>query len=496
MMLASRFSSIGKSIIGEIFGDQGLTYFWEARFIPRWLPALLGLATALASAIFIINQDWHFLIALTLAIPSAIVFNRYPFASVMLWLLLTPYFVLTPSTAGRSIFWVLHRAMIPAALVIVILADWLNIKKRERVRFGWAEAAVFLFALWTLGNILLLSNEPTRYLIRFYDRLVVPICMYLLVRLISPDEKDFKRLVWIALVTVTVESGIGLLSWFAPSTLPSQWLDLQGARTVGTFGNAAVYTSTLIFLSLLLLQYAADSASRRIRVVFLLVVGLAMFCVAFSFSRDSWLGGVVVLLGLMLVYPKVMLRLTFLVVLVASILSISVLSSQVSWAQERLNDSDTADSRIIGYAASTKMIRAKPLFGWGWGNYDLYADQFKESVGDIISGQHRSTSHNTYLSLMAELGVIALFLYLFPMLWWLVKSIKVSRKMPQHGFWSWRLLAMLWLLMLDHLIVSNFMDMVRFNHFGTTIWWLALGLIASMVHPHVKPNRLKGKAGL
>lgn len=493
-MLASRFSSIGKSIIGEIFGDQGLTFFWEARFIPRWLPALLGLAMGIASAVFIINQDYHFLIALTLAVPAAIVFNRYPFACVMLWLLLTPYFVITPTAAGRYMFWALHRAMIPAGLGIVILADWLGVNKRERVRFGWAEVAIFLFALWTLGNILLLSNEPTRYLIRFYDRLVVPACMYLLVRLSSPDERDFRRLVWVAFVTVIAESGIGLLSWFAPSTLPPQWLDLQGARTVGTFGNPAVYTSTLIFLSLLLFQYAVDSASRRIRLVFLLVVGLAMFCVAFSFSRDSWFGGLVVLLGLMLIYPKVTLRLTFLVVLVTSILSISVLSAQVSWAQERLNDSDTAESRIIGYVASTRMIRARPLFGWGWGNYNLYADQFKESVGDIISGQHRSTSHNTYLSIMAELGVIALFLYLFPVLWWLAKSIMVSRKMPQHGFWSWRLLAMLWLLMLDHIIVSNFMDMVRFNLFGTTVWWLALGLIASMVHPHLKPDPLEGKA--
>jgi hypothetical protein len=27
------------------------------------------------------------------------------------------------------------------------------------------------------------------------------------------------------------------------------------------------------------------------------------------------------------------------------------------------------------------------------------------------------------------------------------------------------------------------MDMIRFRPFGTTMWWLALGLIANMVYP-------------
>jgi hypothetical protein len=55
--------------------------------------------------------------------------------------------------------------------------------------------------------------------------------------------------------------------------------------------------------------------------------------------------------------------------------------------------------------------------------------------------------------------------------------------LPRQGFWSVSLLALLWLLILDHFIVSNFMDMIRFNWFGTTIYWMALALIATLVAP-------------
>jgi hypothetical protein len=72
--------------------------------------------------------------------------------------------------------------------------------------------------------------------------------------------------------------------------------------------------------------------------------------------------------------------------------------------------------------------------------------------------------------------------------WWLLLSFKVWRRLPQQGFLSWQLLAMLWLVMLDHATVNNFMEMFESYPFGTTIWWMALGLIASMVSTHLKPG--------
>lgn len=442
-------------------------------------------------AFLIANEAWPFLIPVALVVPGAILFNRYPFVAVMIWLLVFPFFAREPSAAGRYIYWILHRAMIPTALGIAILSDWLRVKKREPVRLGRAELAMVIFLGLALVNIFLFSRDSQQMVYNFYDRVFVPFCMYWLVRLTTPGEKDLKRLLWVASFTVVAQSTIGLLTWFAPQVLPPQWLGpLEGERTVGTLGNPAAYTTTLIFLSLLLFQHAMHCRSGRVRAVLLLVFSSAFFCVFLSFSRGSWLGGSMVLVGLMLMYPKVVVRLTIIVTLLVYILSSSVLADQVAWAWERLTGEEgtrTAEGRMITNNASIQMIQTKPLFGWGYGNYDRYDRQFQTRVGNVAVTSDE-TSHNTYLTVMAELGLIAFLLYIFPLGWWLMLSIKAWRRLPRDGFWGWPLLAMLWLSLMHNFIVSNFMDMIRFHLWGTTLWWMALGLAANMVYPYLKPG--------
>ncbi|UCG12820.1 MAG: O-antigen ligase family protein, partial [Deltaproteobacteria bacterium] len=366
--MVSRFSFYKKTFVTLIFGDRGMAYFWQARLLPRWLPLLLGLALGVFLAFLIANEAWPFPILVAFLVPGIILFTRYPFIAVLVWMLVFPFIVRAPGVAGRYIYWLLHRAVIPVALGSVILSDWLGVKKRrEPVRLGAPELALVIFSALVFANILVFSDNPAPKLLNLYDRSLVPICMYLLVRLLAPTEKDLKRFLWVALFTVLIQSAIGLLSWFAPQTLPRFWLQKAGARTVGTFGNPAVYSSTLIFLSLLLLQHALVSRSRRQRYVLFSVVAMAFFCVFFTFSRGSWLGGSVVVLALMLLYPKVIIRLMIVVIPLIVLLSSSVLADSVAWAWERLNKEETAEGRIIGYGASIQMIQEKPLFGWGYG---------------------------------------------------------------------------------------------------------------------------------
>lgn len=484
-----------KSIIAAVLGDKGIAYFWEARFLPAWLPLLLGLGLGIFLAFLIAEGAWYFLIPVALAVPAIAFFNRYPFAAVMAWMLLLPYFLNEPTRAGRAVFWMLHRAMIPSALGVVILSDWLGIRRmrrKEPIRLGRAELAMVLFLGLTLASVFLLSQDPVRSLIELYDELFVPFCMYWLVRLTAPSEKDLKRFLWVAFITLVAQCGIGLLSWYAPQVLPYKWLgSRQGARTQGSLLTEAVYTSTLLFLALLLFQYAMNCKSKWVRYLLLAAFGLAFFCVALSFSRASWIGGLTVLVGLMFIYPKTTIRLTIILVVLAYILGSSILADKVAFGYDRLTGEEarwSAENRVIINNALTRMTLTKPFFGWGRDNYRLYAPQFITRVGNVaLSFGYGVDSHNTYLTMMAELGLITFFLYIFPVGWWLMLSVKVWRRLPSHGFSSWHLLGMLWLLMVNVFIVSNFMDM-GFYSFGTTVWWMALGLIANLVYPYLKPD--------
>ena len=490
-MLGSQIDSIRKTLFLEIFGGKGSDYFWESRFLPRWLPLLLGLILGIATAALINEQAWQYLIPLVLLVPAAILFNRYPFIAIILWLLFTQFFIEPGSPSGRFIFWILHRAIIPLALVIVLVSSGLRASRKKMTQLGHADLAVFTFLLITFINLLILNPDVNQGLIKLYDLIFVPLCMYWLVRLIAPNEVDLKRLVPVILVLVLSQSIIGLMQWFIPASLPPQWIGTEGARTTGTTGNPAVYTTILLFGSLIMFQYAMQTQSRWIRNLLMPIIGLALACVFFSFSRGSWLGGLFVIVGLLFVYPVVVFRSTIIFFIIMVILSSSILAAQMSHAIERLNTERTANDRIVQNYATFQMIATKPFFGWGWGNYDRYDRQFHNRVSDNIANISKDqSSHNTYLSMIAELGMLTFAIYYLPLLWWFWYSLKIWHRLPREGFWARQLLAMFWLLMIHIAVVSSFIDMVRFNLYGTTIYWLVLGLIGTMVQKYLKADEV------
>jgi O-antigen ligase len=136
------------------------------------------------------------------------------------------------------------------------------------------------------------------------------------------------------------------------------------------------------------------------------------------------------------------------------------------------------------------MFLARPFLGWGYGNYDLYDWQFMERVGNIapnIWDIKRGTSHNTYMTMLAETGAIGFLTYAFPVFWWLGHTIKALLRLPKQGFWSQRLLIIMWLSVGFYILVAQAVDM-RFFWFSQTVLWLTLGLISNMaVQTDLKP---------
>lgn len=463
---------------------------WENHVLPKGIPILLGLGLGILLAFFIVNEDWHLVLGLVLLVPAAILFNTYPFAGLMIWALAMPFLQTTPTQASRYVYWIIHRALPPVALAVAVLANLARVsKRRQRVRLGWAEWVMVLYLGLVVLNIFWFHAGSTAYLYMFYDRVFVPFCLYLFVRVVAPGEVELKRLMPVAFVIVMVECVAGVLSWFAPQVLPADWLTLQGARTTGSLAYPHAYTTTLVFFSFLLFQDAMNRKPGVVRSAFLFAFGFAAVCVFISFSRGGWLGGVVAGAGLLVMYPKTMVRVAVVVLILMALLGTGVLSQQMAYARERMNSEDTAKDRLVIWDAGLQMIKAKPLFGWGYGDYSKYAGQFQRRVANYVAA-YAHASHNSYIAMAAETGVPALLLFMFPVLWWLVLSVRAAPRMPQGGLWSRPLLGILWMVVVDHVVVTFFSDM-RHSTYGMGIWWIALGLIASMVEAHLQSGAMK-----
>lgn len=335
-------------------------------------------------------------------------------------------------------------------------------------------------------NIFWFQSSPLSYLYSLCDTVFVPLCLYWLVRLVGPRERELRQLLPIAFVIVVVESVVCILSWLAPEVLPPEWKGAVGARGIGTLGYPHVYTTTLVFSAFLLFQAAMSRKPGVIRSVLLLTWGLGAVGVFFSFSRGSWLGGLAAIAGLLVMYPKTTARIAVVVLILMIILGSTVLSTQIAYATERMNSESTAKDRWVIWDAGLRMIQAKPFFGWGYGNYKFYAEQFQRRVHNHVV-RYGHASHNSYIATAGELGLPALFLFALPVLWWLKLTLKVWPRIPNKGFWSRSLLFVFWMVILDHVVATSFSDM-RHSTYGMGMWWITLGLIANMVNAYLQPD--------
>lgn len=471
------------------------------------LGAMAGLA--LLMAYLAVTHNWRVGAALVLLPIVVIVMHRYPFITMTVWLLLDPFLLTSTTPSERAVYWVIHRALPPATIIVILLSSLLGMNKRTLPKVGWPELGMLGYVIASLFSIVYWNRTPLATTYLFYDRVISPMCLYLVVRLSVPSEEDMRRLMPAVLFLGVSQSVIGILSWFDPQLLPSTWLEFAGLRTTGSLVNTTVYSTTLVFAGLLVLHYGLSHKRVVVRNIFVSAFLLILFCVLISFSRASWLGIGVVLLGVAYLYPKFVGRVAVLGLFVAALFGgflLTRLDWAVRWANERLYSQEaqtSAFSRVPVALAAVGMFEAKPILGWGYGNFDRFAPLFQGQIdiGNVVGDDRLHASHNFYLSLLAEQGLVGFLLFLSPIIYWLIRTSRVLRKMPSDGFWSRKLVLVLWLVLLNEVILINFANLRVV--FGWGLWWVVLGFLANVIHteeiaekqsPSVAAPALTGRA--
>lgn len=452
-------------------------------WVPRALPTrregligLLGLAWGIGAAWWIVQEQW---VALTLWLsmpPLLLIVARVPFSAVLVWILFAPLFARAYSADMRWLNWLFGRLLLPTALALSV---WSLGQRKTRAPRGLAiaEFASVLFGAGVCLLIGLANPNPIGDLISFYDLLFVPLCAYWVLRLNSVSAHEWHWLVVVCAGAFLFQLVVGALAWAIPAVLPVEWLGLYGERTVGTLGQPAIYTGALTLFAVILFFAASRSAGRMVRVLSVIVLVLALVVTLWSFSRASWLATLVVgiLFGLYYVrtYKRALLVGAVLMVLAGGVF----LVQNGEWTWTRLTDAKRAEERLIDEITSLRMIAVRPVLGWGFMRHNESRAEF---ATPLFSGRvvPELVSHNTYLTLLADLGIPLFILYMTPALWWLWRTWQARRQLSDARF---TLVLLLWLALVHLFVVSSFVDVVSWHPVGTTLWWLTLGLIANRV---------------
>ena len=459
-----------------------------------WILILIGIFLGLLSAYLIVRGDSYIAIGMIIAVPVLVVLFKYPLFGVFLWLGVAQFLMVTETTQFRMAYWVIHRGIPILSLGLLLLKQIFQAEKQRIPKLGLSELAMLGYLIASILSIIFSHEEPFPMIILFYDRILIPMCLYLLIFLSKPQEKDLQNLVFVVLFIAAAQSLIGVMSWVAPQLLPEIWLRWVGLRTIGSLANPSVYTAALLFAGLILFQAGLTNKSKRKKFIYITTFIVAGLCVFLSLSRASWLGGLLVAAGLTVIYPKFMLKFGLIVVVISILFGSFLLLGDPNLIQDRFysEESETsALSRLPVVVASVRMFLTKPVFGWGYGNFDLYDRQFYDNTVGSFTGDNKDhASHNFFLSLLAEQGIVGFALYMAPLVILLVESIKEYPRMQSQGFLSKKFVIILWLVMVNMIVLNNFIN-IRVVY-GLGLWWITLGLIASVLS-HFKSNwRLNG----
>lgn len=198
-----------------------------------------------------------------------------------------------------------------------------------------------------------------------------------------------------------------------PQTVTPFWFGgAEGFRTEGLFPTGITYAHNLLFLlTLLTVRLLTLPMAWRERVGFLMGWGVMLLALLFSLTRGVWIAYLIVLFALGAIKGgKTALAVVGFVALISVTLA---LVSPGVWERAKYSfDFQTNLGRSQIWQANLDMIKERPFFGWGYGNYKKFRDDFYKRYPQVDTTAH---AHNNFLQMWVDGGVISLvaFLLLF-----------------------------------------------------------------------------------
>jgi O-antigen ligase len=204
-----------------------------------------------------------------------------------------------------------------------------------------------------------------------------------------------------------------------------------------------------------------------------------MASVYFTATRGPWIGFALVCLIFLVFKTPVRRTMRWLTVCIVIAAVFGVTSK--FWFGENnifLERQSTVTDRVVTWLVSGRMIEANPLFGVGFGRFNVeWPNYYKEFRGFDFTGF--DGSHNTILSMAAEVGLPALGIYLLLIFLFWRRCLRVYRQLDPGLTLERTFVVMVMGILLLYLITGWFSDL-RWNTLQNTLMFLFLGVVAAI----------------
>ena len=396
-----------------------------------------------------------------------------PAIILSLWLFsYSLFFVILPD----ELRW-LYIFLFPCLIANTLWQAWRE--KRLKISlnpFEWLLLAYVVYVGISLYTTDALPLPKEVYGVEFLFRIVQPILLFVYLRLKKFTKPEWQLFSYLLFLLVLIQALFGLISLFFPEWLPLAYQPRPAhlyTRATGTMVSPEAYVLTLLFaLAIMAYQALQNGGERK---VLLFGMAIATLSVAIAGNRTGWICLVILLLYIMAVDRR-LIKWGLGFGAIAALALVIAFPNFLHQSLFRLLEWRQVESRVTMLAAGLEMTLEKPVFGWGYATYDLYDWQYMGLVGEIQPTNYElasATSHNSYVTILAETGIIGFALYMLPTLYYYIRSLFAWRNFEDKAY-----LAILWMIIFLVHIAGQTADL-RFFPFVIGFWWFALALIAN-----------------
>jgi O-antigen ligase len=255
------------------------------------------------------------------------------------------------------------------------------------------------------------------------------------------------------------------------------------SRAVATLANPAVlgtFLAMAVAMALAILLWNGPESLRRPSKWF---IALSLPALFFTYTRGPMIAAAVVAVALVVLSARA--RWPSILALAVAGTAFILLSGQFTSSsvyQARFGDTHNIQARVILQKASFTLASQRPVFGWGFGSFNAVKNGADLQSADPTTLAY-NTSHNSFLTVLVELGVVGLVLLLLP---WLIISRRAISVARRHTDARW-LLAGIVGAVAAYLISASTYD-ARFFSFVPALPWILLGLARCAVDDEGIPS--------
>lgn len=327
-------------------------------------------------------------------------FENSIFAKPMVWLTIATFLI--PFVPTMVALLLIICVFLSLSLKILITPDF-------KLKYFKTNAWVLLFILVVIisaaTSISLAESRNIAMLVTAF------ILSYFAIINIVENKKQFKFILYVFTLAATISAVIGLYQYVFGDVYSQAWLDSSmfediKMRVYSTFENPNVYGEYLI-LAIPIIASLFWTEKGFTKKAFLFVeLGITMLALVLTFSRGCWLGIIFSLAILAVIIDRRFILLGVLILcLLPFILPETIINRFMSIGD--MSDSSTS-YRVFIWMGTIAMLKDYWLTGIGLGTTSFNTIYPIYSYNNVPAPH----SHNLYLQMIVEYGIIGLILFL------------------------------------------------------------------------------------